>query len=170
MAIKSTRDLFLYELAIMRDAEDDGRRLFDFLALRAGERDLVQLFRALEEDSGRLMANVNSCLQSLGTSPIQTRSQSTGGVIERFEAFIRLQPSADMLDQFAIDTAIRYSYVCLAGYKTLFDWAILMRENDCVQCLHDNLTLKQETASKLERFSHELGARVLASVMHAPAR
>lgn len=161
MAIESTRDLFLYELAIMRDGEDDGRRLFDFLALRANDERLVQLFRTLQEEGGRLMKNINSCLQSLGATPIQTLSQSTAGVIERFEVFVRLQPSAGILDQFATDTAIRYAYVCLAGYKTLFDWAILLNESDCVRCLYDNILLKQETASRLEHFSHELGARIL---------
>lgn len=162
MSIKTTRELLFYELGLIRDAEDSGRRLFDFLALRVGDRDLVRIFRTYQEDSWRLLANVDSCLQALGGRPIQTPSQSVEGITERFEVFVRLQPSPAMLDQFAVDTAIRYSHVCVAGYKTLLDWAILMNESRCVQCLHDNLVRKQESAGKLEQFSHELGVRILA--------
>lgn len=163
MPIQTTRELLFYEMGLMRDMEDGGRRLFDFLSLRANDGELVQIFRELQnEERQTLRTNLNSCLEALALTPIETPSQAIEGVLGRFEVFVQLQPSPEILDQFAIDTAIRYSYLCIASYGTLLDWAILMDESRCVKCLHENLIRKQETAGKLEQFSHELGTRILA--------
>lgn len=163
MAIDTAEDLFLYELGIMGAAENDSRRLLSLLEHRTRHSDLVKILQAQQQDSEQLLANIGSCLEALDALPLQTRSETVEGIIKRFEEFILLQPAPDMLDQFAIDTAIRFAHVCIAGYKTLVDWAILMDKSRCVQGLYSNLILKQESAGKLERFSHELGVRLLTS-------
>lgn len=161
MAINTAHDLFLYELGIMRDAEKEGRRLLSLLEHQTRHSDLVQILQAQQQDSAQLLANINSCLEALGALPLNTPSEAVEGIVKRFEEFIRLQPAPEMLDQFAVDTAIRFAHVCIAGYKTLVDWAILMDKSRCVQGLYSNLIWKQESAGKLERFSHELGVRHL---------
>jgi len=162
MPISTTKDLFLYELGIMRDIEDAGRELLRFLALQVRNSDLAQILRTHQEDTDRHLRNIRSCLQALGVSPLETPSEIVGGIRRRFEAFVQLAPTPEMLDQFAIDTAIRYMRTCIAGYITLLDWAILMAETECVQYLHANLIEEQESTSRLERFSHEMGTRLLA--------
>jgi ferritin-like metal-binding protein YciE len=161
MSIDTTRDLFFYELGMIRDMEEAGKGLLEFLALRARDSDLVQVLRTQQQDSQQLLANVGSCLQALGRSPVETQAECVAGIRQRFQGFINLQPSPEMLDQFAIDTAIRFAYICIAGYKTLIDWAVLMEESQCVKGLHANLIRKQESAARLERFSHEIGVRLL---------
>lgn len=162
MAINSTRDLFLFELGLARDAENSGRRLLDFMVLQAKNGDVVQVLREVKQDTDEHLANVNSCLEGIGYSPIEAVSETIEGIYKRFQEYIGLQPSPDMLDQFAVDTAIRFLYVCVAGYKTILDWAILMGDSQCAQTLHANLIKKQESASALERFSHDVGVRLLA--------
>lgn len=162
MPINTPRDLFLYELGIIRDSEHSGQRLLDLLAHRATHSDLVQILRTQQQDSEQL-ANINSCLRALGASPLETRAETVDGIYRRFEEFVALRPSPEMLDQFAVDTAMRFLYVGIAGYKALVDWAILMGETECVQYLYTNLVRKQDGASRLERFSHELGARLVAA-------
>lgn len=164
MAIRNTRELFLYELGVMRDAERAGERLLDFLARRVTNSDLVQILRKQQQDCQQQLSDIGSCLRAFGASPVETPSETVDGILRRFEGFIRLQPSPEMLDQFAVDTAIRFNHAAIAGYKTLLDWAILMGETECVRHLHTNLLRKQENASTLEWFSHELGVRLLAPV------
>ena len=162
MAINTTRDLFIYELGVLRDAENSSRRLLDFMVLEAKGSDVVQILQGVKQENEQHLANIKSCLDSLGYSPMETMSESVEGIYKRFQEFVGLQPAPEMLNQFAVDTAIRCLYVVIAEYKTLVDWAILMAESQCVQNLHANLVEKQETASKLERFSHEMGVRLLA--------
>jgi ferritin-like metal-binding protein YciE len=161
VAIDTPRVLFLYELGILRDVEDSGRRLLDFLAHQAKQSDLVQILRRQQQDTDQYLANINSCLKALGSSPTATRSEPVEGIYERFAQFLRLQPAPEMLDQFAVDTAIRFLYIGVSGSKTLLDWAILMKESECAQCLQANLVRKQQGASELERFSHDVGVRLL---------
>lgn len=162
MPIDTTRDLFLYELGLARDAENGGRRLIGFMVLQAKGSDVVSILKECQQQNEEHLASVNSCLDALGYSPIDSVSESVEGIYQRFHEFTRLRPSPDMLDQFAVDTAIRFMYVGVAAYKTLLDWAILMAESRCSQTLHANLVGKQDSASKLELFSHEVGVRLLS--------
>ena len=41
---------------------------------------------------------------------------------------------------------------------------MLMGETTCIQLLETNLLQEEETAGKLERFTHEMGRRMLATV------
>ncbi|MGY0003911.1 DUF892 family protein [Micromonospora sp. I033] len=164
MAIDTTRDLFIYELGILGGMETSGLRMLDFLAHRVNDNDLRQIVRTEQQDCVRWEQSINACAEAIGTSLVPTRSETVEGIYGRFEAFVRTNPSSDMVDQFAIDTLIQFSYLTIAAHKTLFDWAVLMGEDRCVQCLHNNLVQKQEDVAKLERYGHELGARLLAPV------
>ena len=164
MAIDTTRDLFMYELGILGEMETSGLRMLDFLAHRVNDNDLRQIVRNEQQDCARWEENINTCAEAIGTALVPTRSETVDGIYGRFETFVRVNPSSKMMDQFAVDTLIQFSYLTIAAHKTLFDWAVLMGEDKCVQCLHTNLLQKQENVAKIERYGHELGARLLAPV------
>ncbi|RQW87582.1 DUF892 domain-containing protein [Micromonospora chalcea] len=163
MAINTTRDLFIYELGILGEMEISGRRVLDFLAHRVSD-DLGQIVRRKQQECVQWNHNINSCAKAFGTSPLSTRSDTVEGMYGRFESFVRTNPSVDLVDQFAVDTLIRFLYLTIAAHKTLFDWAIIMGEAQCVQYLHANLVQKQESAAEIERYGHELGVRLLTPV------
>ncbi|MGC5330665.1 DUF892 family protein [Micromonospora sp. DT62] len=163
MPINTTRDLFIYELGILGEMETSGRRIFDFLAHRVSG-DLRQVVRSKQQESAQWNDNIISCAKAIGTSLTTNRSDTVEGIYERFATFVRTNPSSDMIDQFAVDTLIRFLYLTIAAHKTLFDWAVLMGESQCVQCLHANLVQKQETVAEIERYGHDLGVRLLAPV------
>ncbi|MFG3602638.1 DUF892 family protein [Micromonospora chersina] len=162
MAIDTTRDLFIYELGILGEMESSGLMMFNFLAHRVTADDLRQIVETEHRECKRREQNINSCAEAIGTSLLATRSSAVEGIYGRFEGFVRLDPSPNMLDQFAVDTMIRFLHITVAAHKTLVDWAIIMGENQCVQCLHTNLVEKQESLAKLERYGHELGTKLLA--------
>ena len=164
MPVDTTRDLFIYELGILGEMETSGLRMLDFLAHRVKDNDLRQIVRNEQQECARWEENINSCAEAIATSLVPTRSETVDGIYERFEAFVRVNPSSNLIDQFAIDTLIRFLYLTIAAHKTIFDWAVLMGEARCVQYLHTNLVEKQENVARLERYGHELGARLLAPV------
>ncbi|MFI2646078.1 DUF892 family protein [Micromonospora fulviviridis] len=164
MAIETTRDLFIYELGVLAEMETSGLRMLDFLAHRVNDNDLRQIIRNEQQDCARWEENINACAEAIGTALAPTRSQIVDGIYGRFEAFVRTNPSSNMIDQFAVDTLIQFSYLTIAAHKTVFDWAVRMGEDQCVQCLYTNLVQKQEDVAKIERYGHELGVRLLAPV------
>jgi ferritin-like metal-binding protein YciE len=164
MALDTSRDLFLYQLAVLRDAEREGGHLLGVLVgRRVQNSNLEQVLRAQEQDSIRQLANINACLQTLRVSPLETRSATVEGIRGGFEEFLRLEPSPEVQDLFAIDTAMRFMHFAIASYKTLVTWTVLAGESGCTQSLLANLVQKEESAGKLQRIGHELGERLLAS-------
>lgn len=163
MALETAQDLFIYELGILRDMEESGTRLLELMVHKASDDGLLQLLRTEQQDCGQREANINSCLETLGVTPVGTPSETVEGIYRRFEQVVAMRPAPPMVNLFAVDTAVRLQHIGIAAHKTLIDWVILIGENRCVQCLHANLVQKQESAARLERFSHDLGMRVLAS-------
>jgi ferritin-like metal-binding protein YciE len=164
MALDTSKDLFLYELAAMRDVERSGGLLLGMLVgKRVQNSELEQVLRAHEQDSKRQLENIDRCLQALGTSPLDTRSATVDGMHSGFEEFLRAQPSPEVQDLFAIDTAMRFVQLAIGSYKSLVNWGVLMGESRCTQSLLANLVEKEESAGKLERIGHEMGERLLVA-------
>lgn len=161
MAIDTTRDLFIYELGILGEMEMSGMRMLNFLKHQVSADRLQQIVEEEHQACNRRNQNIDSCAQALGTALMASRSETVDGMYGRFETFVRLGPSPNMLDQFAVDTMIRFLYVTIAAHKTLLDWAILMNEGRCVSYLHSNLIEKHESSAKIERYGHELGVELL---------
>jgi ferritin-like metal-binding protein YciE len=165
MALNTPRDLFLYELSAMRDAERTGGLLLGWMiGGRVQSSDLQQILRAQEKDSQRQLKNIESCLKELGSSPLESPSATVEGMRSGFEEFTKLRPSPEVLDLFALDTAMRFMHFGIASYKGLVDWAVLMGKSECTQSLQANVVQKEESAGKLERIGHEMRERILATV------
>lgn len=161
MAIDTTHDLFIYELGLAGEFEASGLRTLNFLAHRVSDGDLRRIVRDEQQECVRQGENIKSCMEALGAFSLAVSPTTVDGMYGRFEAFVRTNPAPDILDQFGADTLIRFLYLGIAVHKTLIDWAILMNENQCVGCLHENLVQKKESVAKIERYSHELGVRLL---------
>lgn len=163
MGIEATHDLFVYELGLMREVENTGISLLELLKHRVSNNDLRDLIHQEQNECRNRQENIDACLRAYGAQPVATQSEAVNGLHRGFEDFLRMRPVPDIIDQFAVDTAIRFLYLGITGHTTLIDWAILMGESQCISHLHDNLIRKQQSAANLERFSHELGARLLAA-------
>ncbi len=119
MPIDTTRDLFICELGILAEMETSGLRMLDFLAHRVKDHDLRQIVRTEQQDCARWEENINACAVAIATSLAPTRSETVDGIYDRFEAFVRANPSSNMVDQFAVDTLIRFLYLTIAAHKTV---------------------------------------------------
>lgn len=164
MALDNPRDLFLFELSAMRDAERTGGLLLgSLIGGRVRNNDLEQVLRAQAKDSEDQLRNINSCFQAFGISTTETLSTTVEGIREGFETFLSLAPTAPVQDLFAVGTALRFTYFAIANYRSLVGWAVLMDENRCAQTLQTNLYQKEESAGDLERIGHEMSAQLLTA-------
>ncbi|MFS8477774.1 MAG: DUF892 family protein [Micromonosporaceae bacterium] len=164
MAVDRPRDLFLYELGAMHDAERRSGELFGTFADSVSSNgDLSQLFRTQRQESDEQFHNVDRCFRVLGAAPIHIPSTTVAGMREGFEELEALQPPPEILELFTLGAALRLAHFGIASYSSLLDRALLMKENECAQWLETNLIQKEEIAGNLERVSHEMGLRVLAA-------
>jgi ferritin-like metal-binding protein YciE len=164
MAMNTPRDLFVFELGLIRDAESAGGTLFDLLiAGRIKDSDLERLLHEQAAKSKEQLRNIGWCFQALGSSPVGARSLSVEGIRSGFQEFLRTRPSPQVQELFALDAARRFLHLTIAGYTSLVDWAALLNESQCAQELMANLAQKQEGLGKLERLGHQMSQRLLAS-------
>lgn len=163
MAVDSPRDLFLYELGAIHDAERRSGELFSTFADYVHNGDLSQLLRTQRQESDEQFENVDRCFRILGAAPTHIPSTTVAGMREGFEELAGLQPPPAILELFTLGAALRLAHLGIASYRSLLNLALLMKENDCAQCLETNLIQKEASAGNLERVGHEMGLRVLAT-------
>jgi ferritin-like metal-binding protein YciE len=163
MAINTARDLFLYELGVVRDAEKASSVLLQSIKDSVRNEDLAQLLQELDQASQRHLRGVNSCMESLGAYPLEAVSDVVEGIRGRFQRFLVLQPAPEMLDLFALSTAERLIHYGIASHRSLLQLADIIGERKCSENLRTDLVEKESSASKLERVGPEISQQLLAA-------
>jgi ferritin-like metal-binding protein YciE len=163
MAISSPAQLFLLELSARYDAERKGNQLLGEAADQIQHTELAQILRTEEQTGQREIDNLDSCFQVLGTQRREIPSMAVEGQRADFQAVTSQQPSTEVLAMYAVGTATKLAHLGIASYRELMDKAVLMNQTRCAQILQDNLVMKEESAGRFERISHEMSKQVLAA-------
>jgi ferritin-like metal-binding protein YciE len=164
MALNSPADLFVYELSAIYDAEMKGGQLFGDAVGQIQDPNLAGLLRAQEQQSQRETQNLDECFAAIDTRRQDVTCAAVAGMRTEFQGFLGNQPSADVMQLYALGAAMKLAHFGIASYRELVDKAMLMEETQCAQILQTNLVQKEENAGTLERISHEMSQRVLAAV------
>ncbi|HEX5594492.1 MAG TPA: DUF892 family protein [Micromonosporaceae bacterium] len=171
MALDTPRNLFLHELGKMRDAERTGSQLLGWLSTKVRNENLAQILRTEKNESDQQRANIDACLRELGGAPLATTSDIVEGIRIGFEQVANLQPSPEVVDLFALITAMKFMHFSIGTYVVLVSWAELTGQPKCRQSLQSNLTCKGEGAGRLERVGPELRQKLLVTTTsRQPAR
>lgn len=163
MALDTPRNLFLHELGKIRDAERTGSQLLGWLSGTVRNPNLAQQLRGLEQQGSQLLANIDTCLAELGGAPLETISDIVDGIRVGFEQVTHLQPSPEVLDLFALTTALKFVHVSIGSYISLIHWADLTGQTDCRRCLQSNLAQKEASSNELAQVGYELGQQLLVA-------
>ncbi|WP_213453120.1 DUF892 family protein [Rhizomonospora bruguierae] len=162
MPIDTFDELVKYEMGLVRDIESSGLRLLDFAFHRVNRDDLAQMIGALKEEGERHRDQIAACMEAAGAVPTASVSEAAEGVYERFQSFVALKPSADMVSQFAADTVVRFLRLSIVAHSTLLDRVVLLGDTGCVRTVQSNLLQKLVSVARFEQVSHELGAQFVA--------
>lgn len=164
MGLDTAEGLFFYEMGVLRDAEKAGGQMLGWIAGHVQHSELKRTLCEEEKASGRQSENILLCMRALGAAPLETPSTTIEGIRKRLEQFIALRPAPDVLDLFALGTAIRFMHFAITSYQSLVDWTSVMGETECVRYLQTNLAQKEQGVEALERISHQLSREVLTPV------
>ncbi|WP_213452377.1 DUF892 family protein [Rhizomonospora bruguierae] len=162
MPVDNDKDLFVYELGILRDIETSSIRMLDLVSQRVSREDLGEVIRSEQRQCTCRQDRLDSCLQSLEAPSMQAPSETVDAVYLRFKRFVAGGATHEMVDQFAVDTLVRLLYLGIAALRPLIGWTVLSGQHECSRTLHSNLVEKQESAARLERLAFELRMRRLA--------
>jgi ferritin-like metal-binding protein YciE len=163
MALNSPKDLFEYELSGMYDGEQKIAQMLNEVAGQVEDQNLAQLLRTHEQETRQQIINLEQCFQALGSQPQPVTCAGIEGIRREYQEVVSQQPSPDVLTLFVLGGAMKVEHYEIATYRGLVDKAMLMGETQCAQILQTNLVEEEETAGKLERLSHEMSQRMLAT-------
>ncbi|HEX6967994.1 MAG TPA: DUF892 family protein [Micromonosporaceae bacterium] len=163
MAVTTQRDLLLYELGAMRDAERTGAQLLRWLGTHVRDGELDELLRRQDHDCHEHLSNIESCLRVIGGSPLETRSEVVEAMRLEYEQLVHTRPSAEALNLFALVTAMQFMHFAVGSYTGLLCCTRLTRMDDCVPSLRENLRQKTASAQALE----DIGRRMVEEMPEA---
>lgn len=163
MAVDSPRELLLFELGALHDAERRTHELLDWLSGQVQDSELAQLLSTQSRASQQQLRNLDLCFQALGATPIHIPSTTVEGMRSGFEEFSGLLPPPEIVSLFALGTARRLAHYGIAGCRNVLELAQVMDESGCIRCLQDNLTQQEENAGHLDRVGREVSRRVMAT-------
>lgn len=163
MAITSPSDVFLYELSGVYDAEKRAADWKSEVAGRIRDNKLQQVVRVEQQEGQQRVKNVEACFQALGTRPRDVSSSTVEGALAELRQFMNQQPSPEAIEMYAVDSLLKMSHLGIGSYKGLVDKAMTMSQPQCAQLLQNNLVIKEEDAGRMERISHEMNQRIMAT-------
>ena len=137
-----------------------------------GERQLVQALQELEGDSTNAqlkkafashrketegqVERLEQCFELLGESPGSSDCAGIKGLIEEKKAFMKEDPSPDILDVFHVGAAIKTESYEVCEYQSLISKAREMKHTKVAQLLSQNLKEERAALKKMQGFSRKI--------------
>jgi ferritin-like metal-binding protein YciE len=163
MPIQNPKDLFLYELSVMHDAQKKSGQWKGEIAGQVRDTTLQQTIRMEQEQGQRMVNNLDACFQALGTQPADVPCLAFDGMRAEYQQLMSQNLASEMVDLYVVGTLLKAAHFGVGSYKSLVDKAMLLGETRCAQILRTNLVMIEETSGRTERISHEMCQRVMAT-------
>lgn len=164
MKLETPRDLFVHEMSAMRTGEAVIADMLDEMSGMVADENVADMLRHHQQETQQQIANLEQCFRAIGATPQRVPCAAIEALRQEFREFAGMNPSPQVLTMFALGGALKVEHYEIAAYRGLVGKAMLMGETTCIQLLETNLLQEEETAGKLERFTHEKGRRMLATV------
>jgi ferritin-like metal-binding protein YciE len=164
LRITTPWDLFLHELHLIYDTEHKIGELLRETSGKILDKDLSHVLREHGTETAQQITKLDECFQKLGERPQRMPCAAIDGIRQDYQTIANQNPSPDVLDMAMLSTAIKIKHFEIGTYRGLVDRAMLMHELEVAEILQSILYGEDETAAKLERISHEICQRSLATL------
>lgn len=164
MQINNPRDLFVHELQLIYDTEHKIRELLQEASGKANDKDLAQMLRNQAKETAQEINKLDQCFAELGEQPQRMPCAGIDGIMQDYQTIAKQHPSPDVYDMAVVSTGMKIDHYEIGVYRDLVDRAVLMDQSRVAQILQSILYEEEESASRLERASHEMSQRTLAAV------
>lgn len=164
MALQSPADLFMDEMGSMYTAEQMILQILPQLAKESNNPQVTNAFQMHEQETRQHVQNLEQCFQILGQRPPQKDCYAVAGLKQDHDAFVKKNPSPDILTAFDLGAADKTEYLEMASYKGLIEKANLMGQPQVAQLLQQNFQQEQAMAQRVEQISMQLDQQMVQRV------
>jgi ferritin-like metal-binding protein YciE len=164
MAMQSPRDLLVYELQGIYDAE---QRILQMLPVLAQETENAQTKQALqqhESETRQQVTNLEQCFQALGIQAKGVPCQAVAGLKQDHDNFLKEKPSPEVISLHNLVGAAKTECYEIASYKGLIEMATVLGEKQCVALLQQNLRQEEDMLKRVEQMAKQVSKQVAGQV------
>lgn len=157
MPMTSPQDLFMHELGDIFDAENRILQILPQMASETGDSRVKDALQLHLQETQQQVRNLEQAFQILGTQPQRQNCAAVAGLKQEHDAFVKEQPSPDVLTMFDLGAADKTEHYEIASYTGLIGQAKLMGQQQVARLLQQNLQQEQAMAQRVEQLSQQLG-------------
>ena len=156
MPIKSTREMFVHELADLYDAEHQFLQAQHMMHSKATDVKLKTMIKEHIAESEQQVKNLERVFGILGEEPKRQHCDGAGGIISEGKKAIAEAGTPEMRDSIIAGGATKAEHYEMVSYADLIEAATLLKLKTAVSLLEKNRQQEVRTARRLERASPRL--------------
>ncbi|HZU75115.1 MAG TPA: ferritin-like domain-containing protein [Dehalococcoidia bacterium] len=161
MALNSLADLYLYDLSEMLVAEKTIEQMLTTLAGKVQHEPLRQALEMHAQQTRQHIQNLQEVFQILNAQPKALTCYGLQGLRQGLDAIEEQKPSPNVRDMAILGAAEKVEHDEIAAYTTLLAQARLLREQQVIDLLHQNLRQEEEMARRIQSLTEQIGAAIL---------
>jgi ferritin-like metal-binding protein YciE len=162
MPIKSTREMFVHELADLYDAEHQFLEAQHMMHANATDPKLKTMLREHIAESEQQVKNLERVFGFLGKQPKRQHCDGAEGIVSEGKKAIAEAGSPEMRDSIIAGGATKAEHYEMVSYADLIEVATLLKLRQAVPLLEKNREQEVRTARRLERTSPRLLRQIAA--------
>ena len=142
-------DLFMDELADIYNAEQQLTKALPDMAEAARSDELREAFESHLEETRNQISRIEDAVHALGETLPKRKCKGMEGLLEEAEEMMEEKEDSAALDAALIAGAQKVEHYEIAAYGTLCAWAELLRHDEALQLLKENLNEEEATDKRL---------------------
>jgi ferritin-like metal-binding protein YciE len=162
MPMKSTREMFVHELADLYDAEHQFLEAQRMMHSKATDIKLKTMIEEHIAESEEQVTNLEKVFGIVGEPPKRQHCDGAEGIVSEGEKAIAEAGSPEMRDSIIAGGATKAEHYEMVSYADLIEAATLLKLRQAVPLLEKNREQEVRTARRLERASPRLLKQIAA--------
>ena len=162
MPMKSTREMFVHELADLYDAEHQFLEAQRMMHSKATDIKLKTMIEEHIAESEQQVTNLEKVFGIVGEPPKRQHCDGAEGIVSEGEKAIAEAGSPEMRDSIIAGGATKAEHYEMVSYADLIEAATLLKLRQAVPLLEKNREQEVRTARRLERASPRLLKQIAA--------
>lgn len=162
MSMQSPKDLFVYQLQDIYDAEQKIAQSLPLMAKEVQNQQVRSAFEQHVQETRQQISNLEQCFQELGVKPEKMACQTLTGLKQEHDNLLKERPSEDLLAMFNLDNVAKAEHYEIASYKALIEKANLIGQKECTQLLQQNLQQTEAMVRKIETLGRQISQQMVS--------
>ena len=155
MAMQTIEELFEHELKDIYSAEHSLLDALEQMASESSDREIKKGFTQHRKETQGQIKRLEKIFKSLGQKPEAETCPGIEGLIKEKKAFMREQPSEELLEFYNIGAGQKAERYEITAYESLIDMADKLGMTDAVELLEQNLQEEEAALNKLKTIASE---------------